>query len=273
MGNKEVVKFIDDEQDFEYTCISSETLVNPLSLTVQITRQCNLNCVWCSEANQIKDSSMEEIKLIADKLDGLGRVYISGGEPLMRKDFKEIVEVFSDKVPNVALLTNATLIDKEMAVFLKDKIKYAKVGLDGVENVNDTTRGMYYETIRGIKILLSVGIDVTISTIILKSTSRELFELIILAEELGVKQLKLIEPVNRGRGKNQGKENVMERKNMDLLMDDISEWKEKNNWKINVEYTYWDEETRGYSLLLYPNFEVHTWPHFDMETTSKCVGI
>lgn len=192
------VNFDLKSQDFSYNKEIINEIKQPLSLTVQITRRCNLYCEWCSEAKRIPDANLAELKFLADQIKGVGRVYISGGEPLVRKDFLDIIKYYSKKFPVVALLTNAVLVDVKTAKFLKGKIKYAKVGLDGPRDINNLTRGKYDEAVNGINNLIKAGIDVSISAMLLKSNLPYLDELVQVADLLGISQVKLIEPVRRG---------------------------------------------------------------------------
>ena len=69
----------------------------PLSVILQITRKCNFSCVFCSETEKMDDMSIESIQTIVKNLEGVPRVYLSGGEPLMRKDFIDVLKLFKDK--------------------------------------------------------------------------------------------------------------------------------------------------------------------------------
>src|SRR4051812_9309055 len=89
-------------------------------LRVSLTDKCNLRCHYCmpidsefmSEANFLTPSEYAEI--IKDLCEfGLEEVRITGGEPLMRKSFLEVVELIS-RLPlkRVAVTTNGVLLDK-----------------------------------------------------------------------------------------------------------------------------------------------------------------
>lgn len=267
------IKFNLKTQDFVYSDKLLTELKQPLSLTVQITRRCNLYCKWCSEAKQIKDPTLKDLKFLASQIKGVGRVYISGGEPLVRKDFVQIINYYSKRFRVLALLTNATLIDEKMAKFLKNKIKYAKVGLDGPRSINNLTRGNYDEAIKGIKNLINAGIDVSISAMFLKPNLPYLDKLAQIADVLGVTQLKLIEPVRRGRSANYPISEIPQKSEIMKKIKELKILKNKLGWRIKIEYTFWDKKTEGYSLLVYPNFDVHAWPILDATKTSDDASI
>ncbi|MGH4009300.1 MAG: radical SAM protein, partial [Pseudonocardiaceae bacterium] len=70
---------------------SAEIIDRPLSVIYQVTRRCNFDCDFCSETMQTKDPTLDQITSIQRNLAGVPRVFLSGGEPLLRRDFVEIV--------------------------------------------------------------------------------------------------------------------------------------------------------------------------------------
>lgn len=88
----------------------------------QVTSRCNLDCNFCCGANKCKkDSSLDDIKTVIDKLAtaGVDRVVITGGEPLLRRDIKDIISHFFDKGIRVYLSTNGYLIDDNLDIISK----------------------------------------------------------------------------------------------------------------------------------------------------------
>jgi MoaA/NifB/PqqE/SkfB family radical SAM enzyme len=77
---------------------------------------------------QTKDSTLDQIASIQRNLAGVPRVFLSGGEPLLRRDFVEIVNIFHDHI--VAVQTNATR-GYFMAPKLVGKVSFINVGLEG----------------------------------------------------------------------------------------------------------------------------------------------
>lgn len=58
-----------------------------LSIIYQVTRRCNFDCEFYRETMRTKDSSLDQIASIQRNLTGVLRVFLSGGEPLLRRDF------------------------------------------------------------------------------------------------------------------------------------------------------------------------------------------
>ena len=90
----------------------SEKMEVPLSVILQITRQCDLSCVFCSETEKMPDPSYEQLQKMKNNLAGVARIYLSGGEPLLRKDLPEILDLFYGNFI-IGLPTNAIKITSD----------------------------------------------------------------------------------------------------------------------------------------------------------------
>lgn len=78
----------------------------PLSVILQVTKRCNFDCTFCSETLQLPDPTLDELDRIRANLSGVARVFLSGGEPLLRRDFAEIVDMYAGFI--IGVPTNAT---------------------------------------------------------------------------------------------------------------------------------------------------------------------
>jgi cyclic pyranopterin phosphate synthase len=129
------------------------------SIRVSITQKCNLHCFYCHQEgedyNKYNHAEMtpEEIEEIISVVAsfGIGKVKLTGGEPLMRSDILEIVERISSihGVSEVSMTTNGT--------FLNDLAKPLKeAGLARVNVSLDTLNPKAYEMITGLDALEKV---------------------------------------------------------------------------------------------------------------------
>lgn len=71
----------------------------PVQLTYFVTTRCNASCPHCFYAAELNnpqkhDLSLEEVERISKSMDDLLLIYIGGGEPFLRTDLPEIVEIF-----------------------------------------------------------------------------------------------------------------------------------------------------------------------------------
>jgi mycofactocin radical SAM maturase len=120
----------------------------PICLTWEITYACNLQCVHCLSSSGTRDPrelSTDQAKAVLDELRDLQVFYINigGGEPMIRKDFFEILEHAETNNIGVKFSTNGTYITAENARRLA-AMNYLdiQISLDGVDApTNDAVRG------------------------------------------------------------------------------------------------------------------------------------
>lgn len=123
------------------------------SIRVSVTQKCNLHCFYCHREGEDHDRysytemTPEEIKRIISVVAscGIGKVKLTGGEPLIRSDILEIVKRISSiqGVSEVSMTTNGT--------FLNDLAKPLKeAGLARVNISLDTLNLEIYEMITGV---------------------------------------------------------------------------------------------------------------------------
>ena len=118
----------------------------PRTSVWEITLKCNLNCLHCgSRAGHARGDELttEEALDVADQLAdlGLNLVTLSGGEPLVRQDWPEIAARLTEKGTSVNLISNATLVDKEVVAKGKAAgLKNFLFSMDGIGPAHDRIR-------------------------------------------------------------------------------------------------------------------------------------
>lgn len=118
----------------------------PIRVQLDLTYRCNLRCKMCYQDKFYKKgknelSSQEWIKTL-EELPRFCLVTLFGGEPLVRKDFKEIAEKAMSLHP-CNLVTNAVLLTQDISKFLINKrLLLLGVSLDGTGEIHDKVRGV-----------------------------------------------------------------------------------------------------------------------------------
>ena len=129
---------------------------------------------------------------------GLGRektrITFMGGEPLIRKDFFEVLQRVYDNpsIPNFGISTNGTLVDKTVVNKLKDlNINYVQVSLEGRKRINDEIRGkgVFEKAISSLELFKKAGIATSISMTVSKMNIAEIPYLIKLSQGLNINSL------------------------------------------------------------------------------------
>jgi len=168
----------------------------PLVGSIEITSMCNLNCVHCyisGSYHPAAELTAAEIKGIVDQLaeEQCLWLLLTGGEPLARKDFKEIYRYVKRRGIIPMLFTNATLVTDEIADLLASEPPYlVEISLYGAtaETYERVTkvRGSFEKCMLGISKLLDRGIKIYLKTMVMKLNSHEIEDMKELARKLGV---------------------------------------------------------------------------------------
>jgi [mycofactocin precursor peptide]-tyrosine decarboxylase / 3-amino-5-[(4-hydroxyphenyl)methyl]-4,4-dimethylpyrrolidin-2-one synthase len=121
----------------------------PICLTWELTYACNLSCVHCLSSSGQRDPrelTTAEAKRVLDELRDLQVFYINigGGEPMIRRDFFELLEYSIGNGIGVKFSTNGAFIDADKARRLA-AMDYLdiQISLDGIDAAtNDAVRGV-----------------------------------------------------------------------------------------------------------------------------------
>ena len=182
----------------------------PHAVTIAVTDQCNAACVHCSAFGRGSEGTLttDEWCRVIDECAELGvtEVIITGGEPLLRPDLDVIIRriVENDCVPD--LFTNGSMLDGErLDMLLRAGCDTVFVSLDSpFAEEHDERRGMpglFELAVRGIKLAVSKGMAVGISTYMDRGAVRKNYHyrFLELAGELGVKELTVFDLVPTGK--------------------------------------------------------------------------
>ena len=179
-----------------------------------ITGKCNLRCRHCylgAPQARYGELSLEQCLDIARQLSeaGIPNVSITGGEPLVRKDFFNIVDaLLGHKIVITQIYTNGMLIkDGLLSEFDKRGIKPEfSLSFDGV-GCHDWLRGVEGAekiAIDAIRLLRSMGFPVAIETALHTRNLHTLSPTLDLLVELGVRNWKTTPASDAGNWLNEG---------------------------------------------------------------------
>jgi radical SAM protein with 4Fe4S-binding SPASM domain len=181
----------------------------PAGVLWDLTSKCNLKCRHCvvSAGEECNDELCFEdcCRLIDEFAEfGVSQLILSGGEPMIRKDFFEIAEYVASKNIMIQVATNGTLIDEAAAEKLASIGARTQVSLDSsVPAIHDDFRqlsGSWEKTVNGIKLLVKAGVPVTLAAAVTTMNIDDIPELYELGKELGVHTFRILPFVPSGRG-------------------------------------------------------------------------
>ena len=150
-------------------------------LRVSVTERCNFRCQYCMPEKPFswvpKENllSFEELFLFikAAMDEGVNKIRITGGEPLLREDLDKFVKMINDHNPDVdlAMTTNGFLLS-EAAQRLKDAgLKRLNISLDSLKPdvaAKIAQKDVLTHVLEGIDKALEVGLKVKLNMVPLK---------------------------------------------------------------------------------------------------------
>lgn len=167
----------------------------PLDGKLDLTYRCNNTCRHCwlwlpPEASEGRDElSLAEIRRIVDEARAMGcRSWgLSGGEPMLRPDFGEILDYITRKSAFYSLNTNGTLITPALARLLARRGRKMVALYGATAEVHDrVTRnpGSFEATMRGMAYLREAGAGFTVQVIPMAESAHEYTRMLDLAASL-----------------------------------------------------------------------------------------
>lgn len=164
----------------------------PLVVSWKITERCNYRCQYCGYGqgdSSVSELTTEEVFKIIDQLSlaGTGKIGFTGGEPLIRDDFGDILEYCFKRGISVGVNTNGSLIKKHLQKL--GRLKMINLSLDGPKDINDSIRGKgsFDKVMEAIKIAREKDVDrIELTAVLSKANVNSIEYLLNLAQSLKV---------------------------------------------------------------------------------------
>lgn len=175
-------------------------------LRISVTQRCNFRCLYCMPKipfdYQPKENllSFEELFLFVKAAidEGIEKIRITGGEPLLRKDLSVFIKMISDYKSDIdlAITTNGFLL-KDFAKDLKNAgLKRLNISLDTLDHKKAKTlaqKDVLDSVLAGIEEALNLDLKVKLNTVALKNLNdNELLSLLEFAKSKNA-QIRFIE--------------------------------------------------------------------------------
>ena len=118
-----------------------------------VTNKCNSKCKFCFYKNNlnknIKELTLDEINKISQHLEKIDLLMISGGEPFLRNDLSEIINIFTKQnfTKYISIPTNGILkmklLDETKSILERNEhiLLQINVSIDGLNRLNEKLRG------------------------------------------------------------------------------------------------------------------------------------
>lgn len=153
-------------------------------LRLSLTDKCNFRCFYCMPSENIhfypnsRLMSADEIEIIARQFveQGVEKIRLTGGEPLIRKDANEIIYRLSQLPIELAITTNGYLLDKYLDLFQRVGLQSINISLDTLDEEkfkNITQRDYYYKVRSNIQKAIRLGFKIKVNTVVMKGVNEE----------------------------------------------------------------------------------------------------
>lgn len=173
----------------------------PTDAEVRVTEGCNSRCITCEAWKNSRVGELTTLEMVDAfgqlRRIGVESIRLSGGEPLIRSDFSELVkECNLLGFREIYLATNGLLLEKKAEELVLNGVTHFGVSLDGVKDTNDWIRGVpghYYKVLEGIENIKKSAkefgkeIPVTIFMTLLKQNISEVPFILEICEKIGAR--------------------------------------------------------------------------------------
>ncbi|CAI6081467.1 GTP 3',8-cyclase [Paenibacillus sp. JJ-100] len=169
-------------------------------VSIILTKRCNLKCTHCivdAKAEDFIDHlNTEQLKEVIDKVKAADprNITLTGGEPMVRKDFMEILEHTYHKFNGkITLMTNGTLINPANVGAIVKMVSNINISIDGVDEASCSLvrgKGVFNKVIRTVRLLQQNGFNkISLSMVLTKNNANVVTQFHELCEELGTKPM------------------------------------------------------------------------------------
>ena len=175
-------------------------------LRISLTQRCNFRCLYCMPKTPFEWTPKENV-LSFDELflfvkvcidEGVKKVRLTGGEPLLRDDLHRFIKMLIDYAPylDLALTTNGFLLPEKAPLLAQAGLKRVNISLDSLKHTKAkfmAQKNVLDEVLLGINTALECGLKVKLNCVpIIGVNDDEIIDLIEFARAKGV-QIRFIE--------------------------------------------------------------------------------
>jgi len=168
-------------------------------LRISVTERCNFRCQYCMPEKPFSwvphenllsyEDMFEFIKVAVD--EGVTKIRITGGEPLLRKNLNVFIKMISDYAPDIdlALTSNAFLLESAAQPLKDAGLKRINISLDSLKKETAhyiAQKDVLDEVLQGINKAIEVGMKVKLNCVPMHGVNEnEILDLLEYAKQIG----------------------------------------------------------------------------------------
>lgn len=165
-------------------------VVQPTDMCIITTYRCPMQCKMCNIWENPTEKSKELTPAELEILPNVKFINLTGGEPFVREDLDEIVEVCFRKSPRVVISTSGWFEERIITLAKRFPNIGIRISIEGLSCKNDELRGRKGGFDKGLRTLLTLkemGVkDIGFGCTVSNSNSEDMLSLYQLSKSLGL---------------------------------------------------------------------------------------
>ncbi len=218
-------------------------------LRISLTDRCNLRCFYCMPEEGIELMEKSNIMTLEEIIDlartfrdlGVDTIRLTGGEPLVRKNFGYLVEELAKLGVTLKITTNGIMLDKYLDLFQKIGLRKINLSLDTLDKAKSVfiTKRDYFDRIwKNIQQALEMDMEVKLNIVLIKGVNdNEINDFIELTKNKNL-MVKFIEFMPFKGNKWDWSKGVSEKEILDLVSEKFGEIEELKNPKHSTSNNF-----------------------------------
>lgn len=148
-------------------------------LRISLTDNCNLRCFYCMPEEEYDFTPASRLMQASEIYDlaqvfttnGVRKIRLTGGEPLVRKDAAKIIRSLSTLPVELTLTTNGARLHEFAGVLRDAGVRSLNISLDTLQAdkfLFITKRDLFHQVRKNIDLMISLGLHVKINVVVMK---------------------------------------------------------------------------------------------------------
>lgn len=153
-------------------------------LRISLLERCNLRCTYCMPEEGIKLRNKSEFMSEEELLEivqvfvnfGIDKIRLTGGEPLIKKNFRSILQHLAKLPAELTITTNAVLLDRFLDDLWNAGVRKLNISIDSLqkERFNRITRRKDFDRIyQNIELAHDFGFEIKLNCVLMRDENEE----------------------------------------------------------------------------------------------------
>ncbi len=151
-------------------------------LRISLTDNCNLRCFYCMPEDEYDFATAEQLMQV-DEIEALAKIFVSqgvnkirltGGEPLVRKDAKEIIRRLAALPVTLTITTNGTRLHDFVELLKETKVSSVNISLDTLQAEKFqllTKRDQFQVVQKNIELMVTHGFHTKVNMVVMRGVN------------------------------------------------------------------------------------------------------